>query len=517
MGKPGLLGKAFSVGVLLGCLLSLLVSIGSRAAIPTAPRQEVVLIDAAVEQPSFFLQQLQPHQQGIVLTPQDTLASVTQRLEKFEQLQAIHLISHGTPGQFQLGQTVINAESLRLTSVAEQPRSQSALLAEWGDRLAPDGDILLYGCDIASSSAGQQLLAELQTVIGADIAASTNLSGDIEHGGNWMLERHRGVVTTAIAWHPGYATVLRQIAVTTSADAGEGSLRWAITQANATVEDDLIELRQLAAPIQLRSPLPTIHSNLYLEGHGATVSGSGTFRVLQVQTGDVALHNLIIADGLARGANGIGDAGGSAGLGGGLLIEEAGVTLSQVRLVNNRAEGGSGGYRPATISPLVKGKIETKKVELKVNRGAIVGINGISLSPSQQPAQASTAADASLPESPSIRDTDVKYSANRGAIAGVNGIGVNGIGSIAFGGGGGFGGFGNAGNGGNGGNAGAAGGNGGNGGDGGDGGIGIFGGFGRWEENGSIGSIAYGGGGGFGGDGSAGGVGNQGDRAGTGG
>ncbi|MGP1387013.1 MAG: DUF4347 domain-containing protein [Thainema sp.] len=482
-----------------GILGSLIVALALYFNQPT----ELVLIDSSVHNPQFFLSQLHPHQRGWVLSAKSNLASVTHQLQHYRNLQAVHVISHGAPGQFQLGQTVVNTDSVK-------DSNQRHLFTNWQHALAPGGDIFLYGCEVGATAQGQTLLAELHQLTQADLAASTTLSGDPLLHGDWQLESTVGTVATSLPLTGLYGAVLRQMTVTTHADDGTGSLRWAITEANRTPEDDLIELHQLDVPIVLQSPLPVVTSNLYLFGHGATLSGHEQFRVLHVKDSDVVVQDLTIADGLAQGADGKGTAGGDAGLGGGLLIENGSAILSQVQLINNRAAGGDGGLRLAPVpdaeaSP-VSGQIDVDGKVFKVNRGAIAGLNGISL-PNPE--------NLTLPERAmgqlSISGTTKKLRANRGAIAGVNGIGVGGIGSIAFGGGGGFGGFGNAGNGGNGGNGGAEGGSGGNGGDGGDGGVGIFGGFGLWEEEGSIGTVAFGGGGGFGGFGNAGNGGNGGN------
>ncbi|MGD1944591.1 MAG: DUF4347 domain-containing protein, partial [Leptolyngbyaceae cyanobacterium] len=425
-----------------------LIVFGLGLLLPPHPT-EIVLIDAAVSNPEYFLQHLHPHQHGIVLSPHSTLVSATQQLQRFQPVQAIHVIAHGTPGQLQIGQTVINHASL-IPALSEHPdaspqnASPRDLLTQWGQVLAPGGDLVLYSCELAATPAGENFLETLHQITQADIAASIDLSGSPALNGNWELEATVGTVSSALSLGNDYGHVLRQMTVTHSADRGEGTLRWAIAQANLTPEDDLIELRGLSAPIVLQSPLPTIHSNLYLFGHGATVSGHEQFRVLQVQDSTLVVRDLTIADGLARGPDGDQTAGGNAGLGGGLLIDQAGVTLSQVKLVNNRAEGGNGSQRSQPAIPFERsGVIENEKTSYRVNRGALTGINGISLPMDEN-------ADLDL-GALTITGTGEKFSDNRGAIAGVNGNGVGGIGRIALGGGGGCGGFGGAGKGGGGG------------------------------------------------------------------
>jgi hypothetical protein len=315
------------------------------------------------------------------------------------------------------------------------------------------------------------------------------------------------------------SVIFKPIQVTNSANNGVGSLRWAIDQANQHPDSNLIDLSGINSPIALSSRLPKITSNLTIVGDGNDIiNGSHAHQVLWVERGEVTLSHLTIADGLAQGSSGRNGVGGAAGMGGGLFINGGTVTLDTVRFVNNRAIGGTGIYHDTAIQQTeiqqpeiqqldpqpsardINPSIQTRKSKFKVNRGAIIGVNGVNLTLDPN-------AKANLV---TIDTRDEKLWANRGAIAGVNGIGIGGIGSIAFGGGGGFGGFGNAGNGGNGGNAGANSGNGGNGGDGGNGGVGIFSSFGLWENQGGIGTVAFGGGGGFGGFGNAGNGGNGG-------
>lgn len=319
------------------------------------------------------------------------------------------------------------------------------------------------------------------------------------------------------------ATIANPIRVTSAANNGVGSLRWAINQANEYPNDDLIELSGISGAIVLSSRLPKITSNLMIVGNGNDIiSGNHAHQVLAVERGAVTLSHLTIADGLAQGSSGRNGVGGSAGMGGGLLIKGGMVTLDTVRFVNNKAIGGEGtahniDSQRTEIQPFdrqqrdpqpnfraVNSSIQTSKSKFKVNRGAILGVNGVSFTPDPLDAKATPI---------TIGTHDEKLWANRGAIAGMNGIGIGGIGSIAFAGGGGFGGFGNAGNGGNGGNAGANSGNGGDGGDGGNGGVGIFGRFGLGENQGGIGTVAFGGGGGFGGFGNAGNGGNGGNTS----
>lgn len=331
-----------------------------------------------------------------------------------------------------------------------------------------------------------------------DVALANNFfnSGNFNSGNSIKKAFIEKIIAETPQQKAGFRGLLKQLTVTTTADDGTGSLRWAINQANESPEDDLIDLSQVSGTIKLKKSLPKINSNMTIVGNGDDlISGDEAHQVLYVNSGEVTIKDLTIADGRAMGNDGENGAGGAAGMGGGLFINGGTVTLSSVRFVNNHAFGGQGTARIPRQATKVQTQILADKNKFNVNRGGIVGVNGISL-----PNLDGIDLDK---EGIRISGGNEKFKANRGAIAGMNGIGIGGIGSIAFGGGGGFGGFGNGGAGGNGGTGGKDGGNGGNGGDGGNGGTGVFASFDVWGEQG-IGSAAFSGGAGFGGLGNAG-------------
>ncbi len=456
----------------------------------TAPTQagisEVVIVDSSLIHADLPLT-LTPHQQVVVLeaNPDQALTAIAQALRPYRNLAALHLVAHGQPGHLYLGHTDVDSTWLL--------RHRDDLLP-WRRALRPQADLLIYGCEVAQGQIGEDLLNTWRTLLPVDVAAAATSIGGVALGGSSQLEQRRGSIETApLKGLETWPILLKQITVTSTADHGPGTLREAILQANGTPEDDRISLETISDTIALEAPLPPIAGNLVLVGNGDTViSGEKQHRVLVVNQGDVTLQNLTVANGLASGDDGLDGAGGSAGLGGGLLINDGTVTLSTVRFVDNQAIGGTSLPRQDTQDTAIR----LEKQRYTLNRGGIAGVNGIGIH------QVGT-----LPVAPkglSIDALDNRVKANRGAMAGVNGIGVGGIGTIAFAGGGGFGGLGNAGNGGNGGDGGTEGGNGGNGGDGGNGGVGIFGGSGLWGDLGTLGTAAFSGGGGLGGVGNAG-------------
>jgi uncharacterized repeat protein (TIGR01451 family) len=144
--------------------------------------------------------------------------------------------------------------------------------------------------------------------------------------------------------------------VTNTNDAGAGSLRQAITDANANSGADTIGFNLGAGThtITLASSLPAITGDLTIVGPGAsslTVSGDGTFRILSITAGTVDINAVTFAHGLHAGGAGNprannaagGGGGGAVGLGGALYISGGDVTITDAVFDDNNVTGGAGG------------------------------------------------------------------------------------------------------------------------------------------------------------------------------
>ncbi len=163
------------------------------------------------------------------------------------------------------------------------------------------------------------------------------------------------MTTTALI---GMACVLpawaADFTVTTTADSGAGSLRAAITAANAAggannilfalPANSTINVVTLAAGGG--GPLPAINSSVTIDGAGSaglTISGQNANRVFFVQSGTVAISNLTIANGAATGGAGAMGGGGGLGAGAAIFVNAGTTTVSNVNFTANAATGGAGG------------------------------------------------------------------------------------------------------------------------------------------------------------------------------
>ena len=148
--------------------------------------QAIVFVEADVPDYQSLLAGLAPGTEVHVLEAgEDGLARMAQLLEGRSGIDALHVISHGKEGTVSLGSLQLNNDNL-----AEHADE----LATIRDALAPEADILLYGCEVGAGSNGAAFVEELAKATGADIAASTDLTGAAELGGDWILEKNTGAI-----------------------------------------------------------------------------------------------------------------------------------------------------------------------------------------------------------------------------------------------------------------------------------------------------------------------------------
>ncbi|MGH8853046.1 MAG: DUF4347 domain-containing protein, partial [Telluria sp.] len=156
-----------------------------------APRKEIAFINGNLADLQTLIAGMRPDIEIVLLDATGNgVAQIAQTLAGRSGLDAIHLVGHGASGLLQLGDVVLDTDYLK---------SHAGVLADIGAALTADGDILVYGCETGAGQAGGRFLATLAGATGADIAASSDLSGGILAGGNWQLERAAGQVEAATA------------------------------------------------------------------------------------------------------------------------------------------------------------------------------------------------------------------------------------------------------------------------------------------------------------------------------
>ncbi|MBW4680058.1 MAG: DUF4347 domain-containing protein [Microcoleus vaginatus WJT46-NPBG5] len=280
----------------------------------------------------------------------DGIEQITTEIQKYADIygsiDAIHIFSHGSSGNVYLGNSSLNSNTL------ETYQSQ---LQQWKEALSDNADIKFYGCDVAAGT-GSAFISQLSQLTGADIAASTDLTGNDANGGNWNLEFTTGSIESvnplSAETLTAYSDVLATITVTNNADSGAGSLREAIATAQAG--DTIVFDPSLASQTITLSSQLNINKNLIIDGAsaaGVTISGNNATRVFELQTApdntaiNVTMRNLIIANGKV---SGIDEAGAGAGI---KTASSTILTVENCQVNNNVAQFGGGifaGFRGNT-------------------------------------------------------------------------------------------------------------------------------------------------------------------------
>ncbi|HYK57011.1 MAG TPA: DUF4347 domain-containing protein, partial [Flavisolibacter sp.] len=131
---------------------------------------------------------------------QSVIQQISEILRTYQELEAVHLISHGSPGALHLGN-----EKLDMSNLPEYADA----LRQWGRSLRVGGSFLLYGCEVANGRAGVSFIRKMAADLGAPVAASVDLTGAPGLGGNWILEYQTGAISANALNLAGYNGLLQ--------------------------------------------------------------------------------------------------------------------------------------------------------------------------------------------------------------------------------------------------------------------------------------------------------------------
>ncbi|MEL6232557.1 MAG: DUF4347 domain-containing protein [Cyanobacteria bacterium J06627_3] len=177
----------------------------------TADARQLAFVDAGLAHIDTLIQGLENTKVVLIDRGQDGISQITQTLTQYQNLDSVHIFSHGTNGTLQLGDAVLGGGTI------SHYQSQ---LRQWRSAFSEQADLMLYGCNLAAGAASLTLLDQINELTGADVAASHDLTGQNVLGGNWALEVSVGQLETAVlldeATQATYAGLLASAPVITS-------------------------------------------------------------------------------------------------------------------------------------------------------------------------------------------------------------------------------------------------------------------------------------------------------------
>ena len=171
------------------------------------PLSALYIIDANVDQRDALIAGLPSDARIVILdSARDGVVQIAEAVQGFGNIGQIHVFAHGDSGELYLGASVLDTASMQSV--------YRATLAGIGSHLSENSDILVYGCEFAEGAKGQAAADLLSALTGADVAASSDLTGAARLGGDWDLEYQSGVVeSSSLAFAAFDATLAPPVAV----------------------------------------------------------------------------------------------------------------------------------------------------------------------------------------------------------------------------------------------------------------------------------------------------------------
>ena len=152
----------------------------------TSSKRTVLFIDSNVTDYQTLITGVIAGTEVVILdAQQDGILQITEKLSQYCDIDSVHILSHGSQAELQLGNTVLNLYTLNIYRSAIQ---------SWNLALNKTSEIFLYGCNIAKDLLGQLFVRELGSTIATNIAASMGITGAKALGGSWTLAFRHGQI-----------------------------------------------------------------------------------------------------------------------------------------------------------------------------------------------------------------------------------------------------------------------------------------------------------------------------------
>ncbi|WP_299022588.1 Ig-like domain-containing protein, partial [uncultured Photobacterium sp.] len=148
--------------------------------VANVPVNELIIIDEAVPDKHLFYKNLKNNVEvKEINSQQDGLEQLKIILSNYQNLNALHLVSHADDGVIYLGNTAVSKQRLL---------DDGLFLSVLNVSLNDGADLLLYGCDLAKTEQGISLIELIANQADVDVAASNDKTGSESNNANWDLE-----------------------------------------------------------------------------------------------------------------------------------------------------------------------------------------------------------------------------------------------------------------------------------------------------------------------------------------
>ncbi|GAB1393615.1 hypothetical protein MASR1M60_17790 [Rhodocyclaceae bacterium] len=164
----------------------------------------IVFVPSDLTNLGTLLAGLPPEHEVHVLDPlQDGLRQIAATLAEKTDIAALHLITHGAPGKLFFGNVTIGRGNL-----ADYTDTLDSIAAAF----AENGELLIYGCEVAAGQEGRRFIDALSDMTGLKVAAATHKVGSEKLGGRWELDAVPPAMVSkpleVKAWHGVLASLI---------------------------------------------------------------------------------------------------------------------------------------------------------------------------------------------------------------------------------------------------------------------------------------------------------------------
>ncbi|MBB5534796.1 DUF4082 domain-containing protein [Rhizobium giardinii] len=146
--------------------------------------REIAFIDPAVTDFETLVAGLRPDVEPVVLSRDEpALAQMARMLEGRANLDAIHVIAHGRPGELSFAAGAVSYETIK---------DDAAELPAFGAALGTEKALLVWACETGAEERGAAFVDTLAARAGVRILAASGIVGSERCGGTWSLDRGVG-------------------------------------------------------------------------------------------------------------------------------------------------------------------------------------------------------------------------------------------------------------------------------------------------------------------------------------
>ena len=198
--------------------------------------KHLIFIDENLSDISILIENLPENSEWFKLdNDTDGILQIENITKDYNNLESVQIVTHGNSGSLSVGSTSLTNSNL----LAYQSN-----LSSIGESLSDSGDFLIYGCNVASGEDGKKLITGIAEYSLADVAASIDLTGPTDLGGDSVLEFQTGGITSPVISTEALSEVLWND-TTIASDISTQALEDKLKEYNNDSVYDYLEMRTL--------------------------------------------------------------------------------------------------------------------------------------------------------------------------------------------------------------------------------------------------------------------------------